>query len=285
MKRYLGLLVLLLLNCYSDNLKVVADLPNSLKEVSGSETILNSDLLWMVNDAGNSSELFGLNKKGKIKSTVKVNAENIDWEDLTTDDEGNLYIGDFGNNKNQRRDLTILKVNNRDFLEGKKVEVELINFFYPEQNKFPPKKKKRYFDCEAFFYFHDYFYLFTKSRVDEKYGRTALYKIPAEPGNHEALKIETYNAPCNQLTCWTTSADISPDKSKVAILTPNALYVFSNFNEDKFFEGDMKEYKFDFITQKESVFFKDNNSVYITDELAYGIGGNLYEFKLKMEND
>jgi hypothetical protein len=28
---------------------------------------------------------------------------NIDWEDITKDKDGNLYVGDFGNNDNERK--------------------------------------------------------------------------------------------------------------------------------------------------------------------------------------
>ena len=79
-------------------LTLVSDLPSSLKEVSGNEIIYNSELIWMLNDSGNKAEVFGVNKDGKIKSIIKIKAKNHDWEDLTSDEKGNLYIGDFGNN-------------------------------------------------------------------------------------------------------------------------------------------------------------------------------------------
>ncbi|NNL16819.1 MAG: hypothetical protein HKO81_09290 [Flavobacteriaceae bacterium] len=274
------LLLLLNLSCHSQDLKVVADLPNLLREASGAQKTIGSDLIWMINDAGNSPELFGLNKKGKIKKVIKIKSENNDWEDLASDDKGNLYIGDFGNNKNNRTDLTILKIKKEDLSSSKPVDAEMISFYYPDQDKFPPKKKKRVFDCESFFFLNDSLYLFTKSRVDDYYGKTNLYKIPAEPGNYKALKIGSYKASCNEFTCWITSADISPDRSKVVLLSPSGLLVFNNFKNDDFFAGDISEYEFDFITQKESVFFKNNRTLYITDELAFGIGGNLYEFKI-----
>ena len=234
----------------------------------------------MINDAGNSPILYGIDLRGKIVKTFRINDKNHDWEDLATDDEGNLYIGDFGNNKNKRTDLVILKIKKKDLDSNIPLETEKISFHYPDQKKFPPKKKKQYFDCEAFFFYNDSLYLFTKSRVENKHGKTTMYKIPAKPGCHEAIKMDTFNTLCNKFTCWTTSADISPDKSKVALLTPNALIIFSDFKGDKFFEGKVKEYPFEFITQKESVCFKDNGSVYITDEYSFGIGGNLYELKL-----
>ncbi len=268
-----------LLNCQNyGQLKVVANLSKSLKEVSGTEFIENSDVLWMLNDSGNKPQLFALSTKGKIKKVLEIQAKNHDWEDLTSDLEGNIYIADFGNNDNTRHDLVILKVNHQDMLK-KNVEVQKIKFTYPDQTKFPPKKRKRFFDAESLFYKDGYLYIFTKSRVKKYYGKTNLYKIPAEKGNYEAEFIESFNT-CNDMECWITSADISPNKKKVVLLSHDKILLFTDFKGDNFFNGNITEFPFNHISQKESVTFKDNNTLYITDEKAHGKGGMLYEFSL-----
>ena len=288
MKRFLFIISLIALSillfvfgCTTENLKIIADLPYTVREVSGTETTPDSDLLWMVNDAGNSSIIYGLNDKGKILKELKVNAKNKDWEELTSDDHGNLYIGDFGNNDNNRKNLAILKINKKDLDSDTAIDVEKIKFRFPDQKKFPPKKNNHYFDCEALFFFNDSLYFFTKSRVDDNHGKTTLYKVPAKKGNYEAIKIDSYTASCNTITCWTTSADISPDKTKVALLTPSAILIFTDFKGDNFLSGNVTEIKFEFITQKESICFIDNNTLYVTDEYTYGLGGNLYKYKLE----
>ena len=123
-------------SCTTENLKIIADLPYTLREVSGTEITKDSDLLWMVNDAGNSSILYGLDQKGNILKELKINAKNKDWEELTSDDDGNLYIGDFGNNDNDRKNLAILKIKKEDLESDKTVDVEKIKFHYPDQKKF-----------------------------------------------------------------------------------------------------------------------------------------------------
>ena len=255
-------------------------MPYTVREVSGTEITKDSDLLWMVNDAGNASIIYGLNDKGKILKEINVNAKNRDWEELTSDDSGNLYIGDFGNNDNDRKNLAILKINKKDLNSDTAVDVEKIKFRFPDQKKFPPKKNKHYFDCEALFFFNDSLYFFTKSRVEDNHGKTTLYKVPAKKGDYEAIKISSYNTSCNSITCWVTSADISPDKTKVALLTPNAILIFTDFKGDNFFSGTVSKIEFEFITQKESICFKDNNTLYLTDEYTFGLGGNLYKYKL-----
>jgi len=279
LKKFLSLLIFINFSCNTGNLTVIADLPSTLDEVSGIEILPNSKLLWMLNDGKNPSEIYGLNPKGKIKKVIKINAKNHDWEELTSDKKGNIYIGDFGNNLNKRKNLSILKVN-KDSLNNKgKIDIERITFHYPNQKKFPPKQSKMHFDCEAFFHYNDSLYLFTKSREKNKYGKTNLYKIPATQGDYEAQFIASFKT-CNELPCWITAADINDDNTQVALLTLDAAWIFTEFSGDNFFSGTSTKYAFNFNSQKEGLCFKNDSTLYITDERTYGRGRNLYEFKL-----
>ena len=281
MKKIFFLLsVLCLFSCTNfGELTLISNLSKSLEEVSGTEVVSNSKLIWMLNDRGNKSKIYGVSKKGKIVKVIKVNAKNNDWEDLTSDEKGNLYIGDFGNNESRRKNLAILKVNAKDLLSSKKVEVEKIRFYYPNQTNFPPKRKQLFFDAESFFYHKNSFYIFTKSRVKSKFGKTALYKIPATKGNHKAEFISDFNS-CDEMNCWITSADISNDGKKVALLSPSSVLIFSDYNKDDFLSGKLTKIPFNYNSQKEGVTFKNNNTLLITDEKSHGVGGCLYELKI-----
>ena len=280
-KKFYFLFLLLFLSSCSNygQLDVVADLPSSLHENSGIQLIKNSNLIWALNDGGNKNRIYGINTKGKIKKIVTINAKNNDWEDLTSDPKGNLYIGDFGNNLNNRKNLTILKVNTKDLKNKKNADVERIQFYFPEQKKFPPKKKQLYFDTESFLFFNHSLYLFTRSRVKGDYGKTSLYKIPAIEGNHAAEFISDYSS-CKKLKCSITSAAMSKDQKKVVLLTSESILFLTDFEEDNFFSGKIVELPFDHKSQKEGVCFKNDETIYITDERSHGRGGNLYKFKL-----
>ena len=281
MKKIFFLLsVLCLLSCTNfGELKLISNLSKSLEEVSATEVVSSSKLIWMLNDRGNNSKIYGVSKKGKIVKVIKVNAKNNDWEDLTSDEKGNLYIGDFGNNESRRKNLAILKVNAKDLLSSKKVEVEKIRFYYPNQTNFPSKRKQLFFDAESFFYHKNSFYIFTKSRVKSKFGKTALYKIPATKGNHKAEFISDFNS-CDEMNCWITSADISNDGKKVALLSPSSVLIFSDYNKDDFLSGKLTKIPFNYNSQKEGVTFKNNNTLLITDEKSHGVGGGFYELKI-----
>jgi hypothetical protein len=83
-----------------------------LREISGIE-FDKYKRLWAINDSGDDPKLYMLNKDGSIAREVTVtNAKNIDWEDMTQNRFGHFFLGDFGNNDNDRRWLTIYKIEN-----------------------------------------------------------------------------------------------------------------------------------------------------------------------------
>jgi hypothetical protein len=278
MKKYSIFLVLfLLVSCTNfGQLTLVADLSKSLKEVSGNQMIANSKLIWMVNDSGNKPQVFGVNQLGEIEEVVNVNAKNHDWEDLTSDALGNLYIGDFGNNNQKRKKLTILKIRNQDLLNSDAVEVEKISFEYPKNQK----KKKVSYDAEAFFYYKNYFYIFTKSRAKKNLGKTLLFKVPNTKGKHVAELVSEFEF-CNSIDCRITAADISVDGKSVVLLNHKAVFMLTNFKMDNFFSGDLKEMPLGHSSQKEGICFKDENTLLITDEYSMYTKGNLYNFSIK----
>ena len=280
-KYIFGLVVVLFFSCNSTlpiKLEVLANLPKLLKESSGIEKLNGSENFWMINDSGNSNELFEVSEAGKIQQIVAVkNAKNKDWEDLATDGQDKLFIGDFGNNGNKRKNLVIYTVSISSINNGE-VSAEKTTFYFEDQKKFPPKKKDRNFDVEAFVYMDGYFYLFTKNRSSHFNGVTKLYKVPAEVGSHSAQLISEFITCTDSNTCLVTGATISKNNKELILLTHDKLFLFTNFNEDDFFNGSVSEINLYHNSQKEAICFKGDD-IYITDEAAKNSGGNLYRIK------
>lgn len=261
-------------------LNFIEKLPSKLEENSGLVSYADSSV-WVIEDSGNSNAIYKVNFKGDIIKKIDVkDAKNIDWEDLSKDKNGNLYIGDIGNNKNKRKSLAILKLPNPEIEKGDKIDAEVIQFNYPEQQKFPPKQDKLLYDGEAFFHYEDYLYIFTKNRTRPFTGETLLYKIPDRKGNYEATLIDKIKLCTSWDTCSVTSAAISPNGKTIVLLGYGKLWVFTNFSIDALQKGNIKEIDLGIRTQLESVCFTNNKTILLSDEVRKKTGGNLYSYIL-----
>lgn len=257
------MLFVLTTSCGTGKLTPIADLPSILKETSAIEMAKGSDLFWVIEDAGNKNNLYGLDVKGDIIKDIDIdNIQNIDWEDLTSDDDGNIYIGDIGNNSKKRENFAIYKVSNPAEVE-KSTTAEVISFRLPKGMKSE--------DFESFFLFNGSFYIFSK---DHK--KTEVLKVPNQIGDHVAEYVSEFKLKGKQTKV--TSADISDDGKTVVLLNHDKLWKLSNFTSDNFFDGTVEAIKFQHDTQKEGIYLISSNKALITDEQNKNDGGTIYSF-------
>ena len=257
-------------------------LPKKLKEVSGITYSDNAKMLYAVEDSGNKNVIYGLDNERRLDHSIEIlNATNVDWEDITKDQQGNLYIGDFGNNSNTRKDLCIYKIQKDSLTKKETFASYKISFAYPEQNNFPPKKKALFYDVEAFFEYKNNFYLFTKNRSNSFDGTTLLYKVPNKAGFHQAQLIGKFKTGGSYENNAVTSAALSPDGTTVVLLCHGKVWMFTGFSSDNFLSGQSKEFSLNHFSQKEAICFKDQTTLLIADEKTKKIGGFVYEVSLK----
>lgn len=285
MKRGISLFItVFLLACQQNSsaVKELYSLPKKLKEVSGITYSPQLDFIWGLEDSGNPNVIYALNPEGALVQTVTItNAINVDWEDITHDNKGNLYVGDFGNNENTRKDLCIYKIDKAGLKNDSTASTSKISFAYPQQKDFPPKKKELFYDVEGFFEFKNNFYLFTKNRSKGFDGTAFLYKVPNISGFHQAELIGEFKTCDDYNHCVITSAAISPDGLKVAILSHDKIWLFENFKGDNFLSGTKTAFDLNHFSQKEAICFKNNDIVLIADEKTKKIGGKVYEVSIK----
>jgi hypothetical protein len=260
----------------------VAKLPKKLYETSGI-VFYDRKYILSINDSGNKSEIYVLDKKGNYIKTINVlDTKNYDWEDMSQDENGNIYIGDTGNNLNKREKLKIYIIK-KGFIDKNKVEPKKITYWYEDQSDFPPKKKDLNYDSEAFFYKDSSIFILTKCRSKPFTGLSKIYKIPAKKGKYKAKLIGQFYF-CNSAWqfCSVTSADYNTKTKVLTVLTYSKLYLISNFKDDKFWEGDIKVYNFPILKQREAITQIAKNKWLLTDEYRKGLGGgNLYYLLLK----
>ncbi|HEA17966.1 MAG TPA: hypothetical protein ENH88_16275 [Pseudoalteromonas prydzensis] len=277
----LAAVIIISMSIYTLYSKKKLSVDPKLKEISGIE-FDKFKRLWAINDSGDDPKLYRLNEDGSIAKEVLVtNAKNIDWEDMTQNDFGHFFLGDFGNNKQERKWLTIYKIENPIDIKGNTTEAEIIKFTYPELDGSPVAPDQRNFDLEAFVAFGRHLYLFTKNRTEPFDGITNVYKVGDHAANFDAQLIDSFKT-CTTMEklCWITSAALSPDRTKLVLLDSTSIWLFENFSGDKFFSADVSRIDLGIVTQKEAITFYDENTIVFTDEEFKGIGGNAYVIKL-----
>ncbi|MFK7799721.1 MAG: T9SS type A sorting domain-containing protein [Aureispira sp.] len=250
---------------FCQNLSLVTPLPSTLDENSGL-IVTPQGRLWLHNDSGDSAKLYEIDTFGVVQQTVLVSGvQAVDWEDITHDAQGRVYVGDFGNNANNRQDLVVYRLPSLDSLTTPTTTAEAIRFYYPEQTAYPPASAALKYDAEAVIHYNDSLYIFTKDRTNPHLGYTWLYRIPADTGYHAAQLLDSFNTQQINVIFEVTAAALSPGGQRLALLGATRLWLFSNFSNGRFFDGNVQVINYN-ISQKEAVDFVTNNVLYIGNE-------------------
>lgn len=259
----------------------VGPLPKELTENSGLIE-LDEDLYVGLNDSGNEPNLylFSLKRRSGTRMVRINNAQNVDWEDLTMDDDY-VYIGDTGNNDGNRKDLVIYRVKKDDLRKKAEADAEKITYAYNTQTKFGSSSKNNY-DCEALICVGDSLYLFSKNRGNKK---TDLYSLPKVPGDYKALHGGQFEA--NGLITSAAYRD-KVGKGELVLIGYNNkgksytgfLVYFPMVDGTHFFSGISKRSDFNTSLQIESVLYHGDKQVYISNEESGGNEGLIYKVDL-----
>ena len=257
-------------------IKKVVDLTSSLKETSG---LINfNGRLITHNDSGGGAYLYEIDiNTGDVSRRVEIlNVINIDFEDLAQDDNY-IYVGDIGNNSNQRKDLVIYKISKSDYINNTEVTAETIKISYKEQIDFSKSKNSANFDSEAIVIIENDLFLFTKNWGNLK---TSVYKIPKSEGTYELEAIDSYD-----IDGLITGADYNKN-NRTLVLTGYQNFMpfivklndFSAFNP---LDGkvEKKSIRVSGSIQIEAIAANPDGSYYLSAENSGGLPAILYELK------
>jgi hypothetical protein len=267
-------------NCAFGQLQDIGTLPIAMKEISG--IIQDGKGQYIaINDSGNPNELYVLSENGKLLRKVEVkNAKNKDWEAITSDRNGNLFIADLGNNGNKREKLVIYKVNEADVYQNSYVYAMPIEIKYADQKKFPPKEKHLNYDVEALIHHNHKLYSFTKNRTRPFTGYTYVYEIEIQSDKQKVKRVDSLFLGSDKVNNRVTDAAISRDQRHLVLLSHDRIWMISDFALGKFSSGYIQEIALGHISQKESLCFNSDSTLAICDERTSLLGGKLYEFNL-----
>ena len=271
---------------FSQSLAVseIARIPDPIDECSG--MVFYNDEFILINDSGNRPELYFLDTDYKLIRTIALEeAQNQDWEELAVSPNGILYIGDFGNNNNNRRDLKVYIYDVKRSKEGIAEYVGIIDFTYPNQYAFPPDNCCLYFDNEAMIFADNQLFLFTKNRTKPFNGKSYIYSLPPVPGRYIAeIRDSVVTGKGLMHSNWIAAADYNVELNEVALLGYDKVWILYNFlqKDGKTNTNQVATKITGYISQKEAICYKDNK-IYIGDERTAGSGQMLYVVKAKRQ--
>ena len=257
--------------------ELCAELPFDVYHASGL-VVNHYGNLWTHNDRQgsdppNDNNLFELDENGNLLRTVFLpNVLNTDWEDMTTDEDGNMYVGEFGSGNNPYTELHIHKIRNPLYFCDTDYIAETINFRYPNDGIAG--------DTESMFYWNNEIYLIPRNNFSNANnpiaGKAHIYKIPAtpNPGSQYTatllfeidLNPNFPNEPIN--TYRVGSADLSPDGQTLVMLWGRRFWLITDFTPGIFLDGTITTINFPdgLFWQREAIAFADNNTIFTIDE-------------------
>lgn len=230
------------------------------------------EVLWVHGDSGTKNKIFPINFKGELlpnkdsEGLELEGVENKDWEDISIDENGNLYIADVGNNCSCRKDQSIIVLNNPLTTTPYSDDYIIYNISYEKPDGFLYKFLNYSMDVEALFLKKGAIYVITKRYNGNSTKLFKLENLDMNKDNEFKLVQEI------DFDDEVTGADYA--FGKLAVLTYKSLWIFKDDETEDMFDGEIARYTFE-AEQVESVTFLNSNTVLIAEE-----NGELYKIKL-----
>jgi len=176
-----------------------------------------SGVFWTHNDKGNKASLYAITRDGSVLGDFRIDAKNQDWEDIASDDAGNLYIGNIGNNQGLRSTLEVLQVAEPAVRAGQSgtKRGERLEVGRRWRLKYPGWP----FDCESLFVHSGKGYVVSK--VQRGIAAT-IYEFPLDQGDEVVLKEVT----ALPVRSPVTAASLSNDGAWLAVMSNAGAYLF-----------------------------------------------------------
>ena len=239
------------------------NLSGELTETSG--LIKWNNYIWSFNDS-HDINIYALDTlNGNLIQTHPLSGtKNMDWEEISQD-ENFVYIGDFGNNSSgNRTDLRILRVDKNSILANSPL-TDTISFTYQNQTNFLPSGSNNTdFDCEAFIVTTDSIYLFTKQWLSQK---TSMYSLPKIAGTYVAKLKSTFD-----VQGLITGATYLDSKKLVVLcgyskLLQPFVYLLYDFHGTEYFSGNKRKVEVSLpLHQVEGIATSNGLKYYISNE-------------------
>ena len=262
-------LALLLCACGSSRPPRKFRLPDQLREASG--LVITGDRMHWHNDSGDGPYLYTTDLYGNLLATDTLAAAAVDYEDLTRDRAGRLYVGDFGNNRGLRDRQVIYRY------DTAARRTDSIVYTYPGQDGAGIDRPGNY-NCEAMVAADGYLHLFTKDVLGrERPFYIHHFRLPARPGTYVAEPVDSLYLPRRVIT----GAALDAERGTLYLVAYNfrvllgflpvggaSLLELTDYPEGRFLRGKLRRRNLAWAipTQQEAVAVYDDRYLYVAAE-------------------
>jgi hypothetical protein len=256
----------------------------ALDEISGlAVSRRHPDLLWTHNDSGDAAQIYALGTDGNLRATVQLRgAANVDFEDIAgfeLDGEAWLLVGDIGDNGGVRDELQLYLLREPAAIaDGPSEPVTTLRFRWPDGARdaeglaVDPERRE--------------ILLASKRRVPAELFRLPL-RMPGDPVATDELMVaeriglfdaipqptiqELHDNPrFGRYRAQVTGLDLSPDGTRLAVLTYRQAYLYTRRSGEDWPEAIRRaprELAFPWLAQAEAIAFdRDGGSVWVSSE-------------------
>ena len=241
--------------CYAQVTLTTVDLSNKVEETSGLE--IYGENFITHNDSGDKARVYIFDSKGKMIKNVRFyDLKSIDWEDIAAD-QNHYYIADTGNNRGNRKQLTVHILNTTLDFEG------TIHLEYEAQKDFTERSIHPY-DAEALTVYGDSLLLFSKNRETL---HSEIYTFPKTAGNYSLIPQAVLD-----VQSLITAADYNPELDLLVLTGYNFqgeqfFYTVTDFKKRGWASFDLTKYPIPIgRAQIEAVKIVDKNNFLLTSE-------------------
>jgi hypothetical protein len=250
----------------------------NIGEVSGiAVSFIHEDVVWVINDSGNSASVYALNPKGEGMGTLSIQGvSNNDWEDLASFEyKGKPYIliADVGDNFTKREAYFLHLIEEPDI----KKTSDLFSLSIKPSWSITYTYEDGPRDCESVAVDMVNKKILLLSKRDKP---PVLYELPLKKQKNAVARkcaeikplprTRQDNTDFSKYSNQPTAMDISSDGLSAVVLTYDSAFYFSKRKSADWatvFSGSPKEIRYPPLRQAESVCFnRDGSSIFITSE-------------------
>jgi hypothetical protein len=249
---------------------------DKIREASGiASSVPLKGCYWTHNDSGNKPDVYLLNHKGALISTIRLeDASNRDWEDIAegigpVKGKHYVYVGDIGDNSAVRKHIRIYRFPEPDKAPAEHVTLtpDVLTLQFPngprdaESLMIDPISKQIYI-------------LSKREKEIHLYKTSQLFFKNGDKVTLEKLIRLPYS--------WVTSGDISKDGHHIVIKTLTTVYYWhrnSNESVEQAMAKPAKELPYVIEKQGEGITITPDNDGYVTISEGKNAPVNFYKWK------